>query len=106
LQELDKQGHEIYYITARPKIHGERTKHWMIDKGFPVRDNSFFYGMQDEEKIHIIKQLNLDYYFDDKPAVLNTLDQDTLKVYVKDQSYNRHLDIPRIIEWSDLSKIF
>lgn len=105
LQELDKQGHEIYYITARPKIHGERTKQWMIDKGFPVRDDRFFYGMQDEEKIHIIKQLNLDYYFDDKPAVLNTLDQDTLKVYVKDQSYNRHLDIPRIIEWTDLPEI-
>lgn len=105
LQELDKQGHEIYYITARPKIHGERTMQWMIDKGFPVRDGRFFYGMQDEEKIHIIKELNLDYYFDDKPAVLNTLDQDTLKVYVKDQSYNRHLDIPRIIEWTDLPKI-
>jgi uncharacterized HAD superfamily protein len=105
LQELDKQGHEIYYITARPKIHGKRTMQWMIDKGFPVRDGRFFYGMQDEEKIHIIKELNLDYYFDDKPAVLNTLDQDTLKVYVKDQSYNRHLDIPRIIEWTDLPKI-
>ncbi len=105
LQELDKQGHEIYYITARPKIHGERTMQWMIDKGFPVRDGRFFYGMQDEEKIHIIKELNLDYYFDDKPAVLNTLDRDTLKVYVKDQSYNRHLDIPRIIEWTDLPKI-
>lgn len=105
LQELVKQGHEIYYITARPKKHGERTKQWMIDKGFPVRDDRFFYGMQDEEKIHIIQQLNLDYYFDDKPAVLNTLVQDTLKVYVKDQSYNRHLDIPRIIEWTDLPKI-
>mgnify|MGYP000964663085 CR=1 FL=1 len=105
LQELDKQGHEIYYITARPKVHGERTKQWMLDKGFPVREDRFYYGMQDDEKIHIIKRLHLDYYFDDKPAVLNTLDQDTLKVYVKDQSYNRHLDLPRIIEWSDLSKI-
>jgi len=105
LRELDQKGHEIYYITARPKIHGERTKQWMIDKGFPVREGRFFYGMQDEEKIHIIEELGLDYYFDDKPAVLNTLNQGKLKVYVKDQSYNRHLNFPRIIEWSELSTI-
>ncbi|MEK4497846.1 HAD hydrolase-like protein [Bacillus sp. FSL R12-0069] len=24
LQELERQGHEIYYITARPKEHGEK----------------------------------------------------------------------------------
>ena len=28
LQELERQGHEIYYITARPKEHGEQTKKW------------------------------------------------------------------------------
>lgn len=105
LQELEKNGHKIYYITARPKKYGERTKQWMIERGFPVRDDRFFYGMQDEEKIHIINQLALDYYFDDKPAVLNTLSQASLKVYAKDQSYNRHLDIPRIIEWTDLTSI-
>lgn len=105
LQDLDKRGHEIYYITARPKKHGERTKQWMMEKGFPVRDERFFYGMQDEEKIHIIEELGLDYYFDDKPAVLNTLNLDSLKVFAKDQSYNRHLDIPRIMEWSELTKI-
>ena len=33
LQELERQGHEIYYITARPKEHGEQTK-WLIEKDF------------------------------------------------------------------------
>lgn len=105
LQDLDKQGHEIFYITARPKRHGERTKKWMIDNGFPVRDDRFFYGMQDDEKVHIIRELHLDYYFDDKPVVLNTLKDDSLKKIVKDQSYNRHLDIPRIMNWADLNKV-
>jgi uncharacterized protein len=105
LQELDKQGHEIYYITARPKVHGQRTKEWIKAQGFPVKDEKFFYGMQDHEKIQIIKNLKLDYYFDDKPEVLNTLLNESLKIVVKDQSYNRHLNLPRILHWTDLKEI-
>lgn len=105
LQELEQQGHEIYYITARPKEHGERTKKWLKEQGFPVRDDRFFYGMQDSEKMEIIKGLELDYYFDDKPAVLDTLSLDSLKVLVKDQSYNRHLNLPRISNWTELGEM-
>lgn len=105
LQELEKQGHEIYYITSRPKEHGERTKEWLKERGFPVRDDRFFYGMQDNEKVNIIKELKLDYYFDDKPDVLNTLLNESLKVYIKDQSYNRHLELPRIVDWTELNEI-
>ncbi|WP_394231689.1 HAD family acid phosphatase [Niallia oryzisoli] len=105
LNKLVSEGHEIYYITSRPKVHGERTKEWMKNQGFPVRDDRFFYGMQDEEKVDIIKQLKLDYYFDDKPAVLNTLSSDSVKVIVKDQSYNRDIPLPRLINWSDLQRI-
>ncbi|MFZ3579680.1 5' nucleotidase, NT5C type [Virgibacillus sp. DJP39] len=105
LNELNEQGHEIYYITARPSEHGERTKRWLLETGFPVKDDSFYYGMRDEEKIHIIRQLNLDYYVDDKPAVLDTLMQDSVKLLVKDQSYNKHLTMERIINWSDLKRI-
>lgn len=102
LQELSEQGHEIYYITARPKIHGERTKQWMIEQGFPVQEDRFFCGMKDEEKVTIIQSLQLDYYFDDKPDVLNTLSNDQLNVYVKNQPYNQHLTLPRITNWSEM----
>ncbi|MFS0575398.1 HAD family acid phosphatase [Sporosarcina sp. 179-K 3D1 HS] len=105
LQRLEMEGHEIYYITARPKEYGERTMDWMIDNGFPVRKDRFFYGMKDEDKVHIIKELKLDFYFDDKPAVLETLSTDTLQVFAKCQSYNRHLDIPRITNWSELFEV-
>ncbi|KZE38539.1 hypothetical protein AV656_06430 [Bhargavaea cecembensis] len=102
LRKLEREGHEIYYITARPKEHGERTMEWMIQNGFPVSKDRFFYGMNDEDKVHIIKDLELDYYFDDKPAVLETLRDRPLKVFARNQSYNRHLDIPRINDWSKL----
>lgn len=101
LQKLEKDGHEIYYITARPEEHGERSKEWLKKQGFPVQDNRFFYGMKDEEKIFTIQKLKLDYYVDDKPAVLQTLLAGSTKLYVKDQVYNRHLqDIPRIENWA------
>ena len=102
LQKLEKEGHEIYYITARPKEHGERTMEWMIEQSFPVHKDRFFYGMNDEDKVHIIKDLELDYYFDDKPAVLETLGDCQLNLFAKTQSYNKHLDIPRITNWSEL----
>ena len=102
LQNLEKEGHEIYYITARPKEHGERTMKWMIEQNFPVHKERFFYGMNDEDKVHIINDLELDYYFDDKPAVLETLGDSKLNLFAKTQSYNKHLDMPRISNWSEL----
>ncbi len=105
LQELHQQGHEIYYITARPGEHGERTREWMIQQGFPVEEEKFFCGMKDHEKVKIIEELGLDYYFDDKPRVLETLSSDTLKIFVKDQSYNRHYKAERVTDWGELKEI-
>lgn len=105
LNELDQNGDEIYYITARPKEHGIRTREWMKEKGFPVRDDRFFYGMKDHEKINIIKELKLDYYVDDKPSVLNTLRETPVTLIVKDQSYNQDLDIERLENWHDFKRI-
>jgi uncharacterized HAD superfamily protein len=105
LQELVHQGHEVYYITARAQEHTERTKNWLIANGFPVVEGHFYCGMSDSEKVHIIEKLNLDYYFDDKPAVLKTLTHLPLNLYVKDRSYNQHLNLPRIVSWDELREI-
>ncbi|WML43148.1 HAD family acid phosphatase [Neobacillus sp. PS3-40] len=105
LNTLVKRGHEIFYVTARPKEHGERTKQWMIERGFPVLDDRFFYGMKDEDKVHIIEELGIDYFFDDKPAVLETLVDKPVKAYARSNSYNQHLDVPRITSWSELVDI-
>lgn len=99
VNELEKQGHEIFYITSRPKEYCEKTRKWMKEKGFPVTDSQFYCGMEDHEKIEIIKNLNLDYYFDDKPAVLNTLKGIKTTVYIKDQSYNKEHSFRRVYDW-------
>ena len=105
LVDLQVQGHEVYYITARPAEHRERTMKWLIEQGFPVDAHRFYCGMKDHAKVDIIRELQLDYYFDDKPDVLNTLTDDTLQVFVKTQSYNQHLTIPRLTNWSELKQI-
>ncbi|MFS0749207.1 5' nucleotidase, NT5C type [Oceanobacillus sp. 1P07AA] len=102
IQQLEERGHEIYYITARPKQHGEQTKAWLRENGFPVLDSHFFYGMKDNEKVEIIQHLDLDYYVDDKPGVLDTLAKTNTNLLIKDQSYNRNFkSFPRIIDWHD-----
>ncbi|MDG0790982.1 hypothetical protein OMP38_08965 [Cohnella ginsengisoli] len=105
LNELDRLGHEIYYITARGQGHCERTLTWLTAAGFPVRSGRFYCGMGDAEKVHVIRELALDYYFDDKPAVIDTLAELAIKVYVRDQPYNRHSDAPRIHSWGELLRL-
>lgn len=105
LQRLHAEGHEIYYITSRPKAYCSRTREWMMAQGFPVADGHFFCGMQDHEKIETIKSLHLDYYFDDKPAVLETLADVHTQVVVVNQSYNQQVQFPRLTHWSQFDQL-
>ncbi|WP_217596364.1 HAD family acid phosphatase [Cohnella sp. GbtcB17] len=105
LNELDRLGHEIYYITARAQGYCDKTLEWLTAAGFPVRPGRFYCGMGDAEKIHVIRELALDYYFDDKPVVLDTLAGLRMQVYVRDQPYNRHVTLPRVVSWDELYKL-
>lgn len=100
LQQLVRDGHDVYYITSRPKAHCARTRDWLIARGFPVAEGHFFCGMQDAEKITTIQTLQLDVYVDDKPAVLETLTGLQTQVIVANQSYNQHVNLPRLVHWS------
>lgn len=106
LNELVSNGHEVYYITARKKQFAEKTKDWMKKVGFPVIDSHFFCGMEDHEKVCIIQELQLNYYFDDKPAVLETLQGSPTRLYVKDHPYNQHLELNRIKDWKQLRALY
>lgn len=103
VQKLVDDGHEVYYITSRPKGYCAQTRDWMKAQGFPVADERFYCGMEDHEKIDIIKKLELDVYVDDKPAVLNTLVGTKTKAIVKNQSYNQALKIDRLHHWSEFT---
>ena len=102
---LAAEGHEIFYITSRPKHYCQQTRDWVKAQGFPVKDENFFCGMADHEKIQIIQSLELDYYVDDKPAVLETLAELGTKVIVKNQSYNQQIDLPRLVDWCEFKDL-
>lgn len=106
LNDLILHCHEVYYITARKKQFAEKTKEWMKEVGFPIMDNHFYCGMEDREKIRIIQELDLDYYFDDKPAVLETLTNHSTKLYVKDHPYNQHLKMKRLKDWKEIRQLY
>ncbi len=105
LRTLEREGHEIYYITARPEKYTIRTREWLKEKGFPVVNDRFYCGMKDEEKVDIIKKLELDFYVDDKPAVLYTLENLQTTLIVKDQPYNEGLKLERLYHWQDFPRI-
>lgn len=105
LHALAKEGHEIYYITSRPKHFCGQTREWMKAQGYPIVDNHFYCGMGDHEKVEIIENLKLDYYVDDKPVVLETLHASNTTVIVKNQSYNQHIALPRLHDWSQFTQM-
>lgn len=105
LKKLEADGHEIFYITSRPKHFCGRTREWVKAQGFPVKDENFFCGMADHEKIETIASLNLDYYIDDKPTVLDTLRGLKTKLIVKDQSYNQLVTDRRLVNWSEFKDL-
>lgn len=105
LQALVAAGHDVYYITSRPKQYCARTREWMVAQGFPVAQGHFFCGMQDDEKIATIQALALDVYVDDKPTVLKTLASLKTKVIVANQSYNQQVELPRLTTWADFDTL-
>lgn len=105
LQQLVAEGHDVYYITARPKEYCARTQQWMIAQGYPIVKGHFFCGMKDAEKIATIQQLELDVYVDDKPTVLETLAAVKTMPIIRDQPYNRQGNWARLTDWQDFLKM-
>lgn len=101
LNELAKEGHDIFYITARPKKYKEQTMEWVKQMGFPVVDEQFYCGMADHEKVEIIKDLHLDIYIDDKPNVLDTLTDLSTHLIVFNQPYNQEVSYTRLYKWDE-----
>lgn len=101
LHRLQAEGHELYYITARNSCHTTPTFEWMEKQGFPIKQQNFYCGMRDDEKVHIIQDLKLDVYTDDKPAILHTLTNSGTTALLKHHSYNQHAPFLRFTHWHE-----
>lgn len=107
LNDLAEQGHEIYYITARPDREDLRkiTINWLKKHGFPFQEDRLLMGSYEKEKI--AKQLGIDLFFEDAPNHLEGLVKEEIDVIVSDCVYNRDYnpDLPRMADWEEVYEI-
>lgn len=101
LQQLKDEGHEIFYITARPGMKNIRkiTEEWLIKHKFPLIKKNLFMSSQNKGKV--AKKIGIDLFFEDDPKHINNLITNEIKTVTIDCPYNRNLsnDIPRIFNW-------
>ncbi|MCF6093983.1 hypothetical protein L1765_08370 [Microaerobacter geothermalis] len=102
LSQLVKDGHEVYFITARPgmKHIREVTVNWLKKHGFPYNGDNLYMNSQDKAKV--AQELGIDLFFEDAPDHLDRLIHAKIPTVVVDAVYNReYTDIPRLTHWQD-----
>ena len=103
LQQLQKEGHTIYFITARPDVEKIRkvTEEWLSKHRFPFDGTNLY--MNAQQKGEVATQLGIDLFFEDDPQHLNNLIQAGIHTIIVDAKYNQHYnqEIPRIKDWTE-----
>jgi len=101
LQQLKKDGHKIFFVTARPDTEGIRevTEQWLLKHDFPFDGHNLYMNVQEKGKK--AKQLEIDLFFEDDPEHLNNLIASNIHTVIMDAKYNQHYShtIPRIKGW-------
>lgn len=104
LNQLVKEGHHIYFITARPGFDDvtKVTKRWLKQHNFPYDGNNLF--MNSQNKAKIAKRLGVDLFFEDAEEHLRKLVEADIPTVIVDATYNRKLypKLPRITDWRDV----
>jgi uncharacterized HAD superfamily protein len=107
LQQLSQEGHQIYYITARPDYEPivEITKNWLQEFGFPYVEEQLY--MNSTDKVSRVHKLGIDLFFEDTVYHLERLYQAQILTVIMDAPYNRNLpaDMLRITDWRQVPAI-
>ncbi|SFJ01014.1 5' nucleotidase, NT5C type [Thermoflavimicrobium dichotomicum] len=107
LNELEKRGHEIYFITARPGLKNiaKVTREWLKKHHFPYRDSHLIMDAQNKAKV--AKRIGIDLFFEDAPFHLDKLVEQHVPTVIVDAVYNRDYPHPlrRIKDWREVYDI-
>lgn len=104
LNDLDKD-HNIYYVTARPEKYKEVTENWLYSNGLPKAP---VYMMGHHNKGEIAKELNCDFFVEDRYRNSVFLAKEGIKVLMIDTNYNRYPlidNITRVYNWKEIYEI-
>ncbi|SDY30361.1 HAD hydrolase-like protein [Thermoactinomyces sp. DSM 45892] len=101
LQQLSQEGHEIYYVTARPGLPNiqDVTKNWLRENDFPYQSDRLIMSSIDKAKVAL--KLGIDLFFEDAPNHLDRLIEQKVHTMIVDAPYNRQYskEVPRITDW-------
>ncbi|MBA4547867.1 HAD hydrolase-like protein [Thermoactinomyces intermedius] len=101
LNDLADQGHQIYFITARPDLKNIEsvTRKWLKEHGFPYNGKNLIMNSQDKGKVS--KELGVELFFEDAPDHLEKLVKSQVPTVIVDAVYNRDFPVPlkRITNW-------
>lgn len=102
LQQLKAEGHQIYFITARPDHPTivEVTKRWLLKHRFPYDGENLIINAQD--KGTQAKRLGINLFFEDAPEHLQRLQEMNVPTVIVDALYNRAFNLPRIHDWREV----
>ena len=105
LWKLQRRGHEIYFITARPgmKHIADVTKHWLKKHGFPYDPSRLRMGAQDKAKI--ARELGIQLFFEDAPKHLDRLVEEGIPTVIVDAVVQQGLS-PRFAPDQKLVQVF
>ena len=100
LEQLNRQNHEIYFITDRPGINAQRqTAAWLEE--FPFSFPSVIISGPHARKGQIAKGLALDFYLDDKfENVMDVLGKSpSTRTYMLSYPYNNESDMQEQVKF-------
>lgn len=105
LNRIVDAGHEVMYITNRPKYALEDTKVALSKHNFPSSDRlKFANGLKSPVIIHY----GVDVFIDDSPRTITEICVDTVaRIYCMDYPFNRGIDVQnytRVSSWEQFLK--
>lgn len=101
LRDLVGRGHEIAYVSARPKHALGATELWLEVHGFPMGR-----VVLTQDKARVLREIGAAAMVEDAPGEIAGIAASGAAVVIKDQVYNRFLPGPRFSRWSQFLKVF
>ena len=107
IKNLYKKGHHIYFISNRPQGGEEATAKWLRKHSIPF--HKILHAGYKVEKGFYGRQLNLDFYVDDRPedieSMLKYKNKWSKGLFLFDKPWNRYYNndnVKRISDWDDI----
>lgn len=98
LDELSKQGHELYVITARSNKYGPNIKQVTLDllDNNELKFDGIYFGQ--DKKSDLAKKLNIDLMIDDNISVYNNMKKEGIDCILFGDKINNWKDVLKYIE--------